>query len=56
MSITKANIKEVLKRYMKQNDLGYMDISASLSMDRSKVIMVITEEEEDADEIFYSQN
>jgi hypothetical protein len=47
MAITKANIREVLKRYMLQNGLGYLEIKASLSMDSSKVIMAITEEEDD---------
>ena len=48
--ITKKNIKEVLKRYMIQNNLGYLELSASLSMDNSKVIMCITEEEDDIDD------
>lgn len=50
MAITKQNIREVLKRYMVQNNLGYIEISASLSVDNSKVIMVVTEEEDDIDD------
>jgi homospermidine synthase len=47
MAITKSNIREVLKRYMVQNGLGYISIDASLSMDSSRVIMAITEDIED---------
>jgi hypothetical protein len=53
MAITKSNIKEVLKRYMLQNGLGYLELKASLSMDNSKVIMAITEEEDDFEDKSY---
>jgi len=53
MAITKQNIKEVLKRYMKQNNLGYVSIEASLSMDGNNVVLCITEEEDDIDDKLY---
>lgn len=49
MAITKDNIREVLKRYMIQNNLGYVSLEASLSMDKQRVLLSITEDEDDND-------
>ena len=46
MKITKNNIRDLLKIYMEDNDLGFININASMSMDRTKVILCITEDEQ----------
>lgn len=56
MAITKANIREVLKRYMIQNNLGFIELQASLSMNKSKVIMSITEDEDEEIDDSYLYN
>ena len=47
MEITKAHIKVILKKYMLQNNIGFAHIDASISMDKKKVLMVISEEPEE---------
>ena len=52
MKITKEHLKAILKKYMIENKLGYVSMEVSLSIDQSKVIMAITEEEEDIDDSY----
>lgn len=52
MEINKKHIRKVLKDYMLQNNLGYLELSASLSMDQQKIIMSLTEEEDDINDAF----
>lgn len=50
--MTKQELKVVIKKYMKANNLGYVSLEASMSMSGDKVIMNINEEEDDVNDKF----
>lgn len=53
MATTKKDLKKTLYQYMIDNDLGFVSIEASMSMNKSKVIVALTEEEDDINDRFY---
>ena len=48
MKITKKHLKQILKKYMLENNLGYMSMEVSMSMNKQNVLMSLTEDEDDS--------
>jgi len=43
MEITKNHLKQILKRYMIQHDIDFVNIKSSLSYDKENIKIVINE-------------
>jgi len=52
MVITKENLEDIVAYYMQDNDIDYLQVRASQSIDRTEILMAITEdlEQEEDDE------
>lgn len=44
--VTKEYIRKVFQKYMKDNNLGYMHVNATMNMSKTNVKMSFLEEEE----------
>lgn len=44
--VTKEYIRKVLKKYMLDNNLGFVSVSASMNIAKTNVVMNLIEEEE----------
>jgi hypothetical protein len=52
MKITKEHLRKIFKKYMIQENLGFVSLNASISADKRNVKLSIVEEEEDVDDSY----
>ena len=46
MKTTKEEFKYIVKQYMLDQSIGYLQVTASMSVDRSNVVLSMTEDED----------